>query len=101
MSDNIFCGGSLSMMVTVAIAIAGGASLILLGHSADAPPAADMPVVALPAVVVAGKRLAPAQELAAAATAATPVVQLPPVAVTGRRVPSEETVTLAQRAAND
>ena len=59
-------------------------------------PAADMPVVMLPIVVVTGKRVAPADNVAAAAKAAPQVVQLPPVLVSGRRVPAMETVTLAQ-----
>ena len=83
MNDDTLNAGFLALMV--GIAIAAVASLEGTGRHHKAAPAAEMPVVKLPAVLVAGKRQAPYQ-----------VVQLPLVTVSGRRVPTMEAVTLAR-----
>ncbi len=85
MNDNILNAALLGLLVAVALA-AGGS--LESSSRRNVAPAADLPVVMLPAVAVVGKRLAPADAVAQ-------VVQLPAVEVTGRRVPTMEPVTLA------
>lgn len=94
MNDNILNG---SLLVLVAALVAGACgSADLSARRESASSTVDMPVVMLPAVTVAGKRQAPAEQITLVANAGLPVVQLPPVEVSGRRVPTMETVTLAR-----
>jgi hypothetical protein len=88
MNDTILNAGLLGLLV--AVALGAGASLQPSSRPAAAP-AADMPVVLLPAVTVTARRQMPADAVVARAQ----VVKLPAVEVTGRRVPAMETLTLA------
>ncbi len=95
MTDNTLHAGVLAVMVAMAVAAAAGSPKQPDARN-QAAATADLPVVMLPAVVVTGKRQAPADNLPGTAMAAQEVVQLPLVAVSGRRVPVMETIRLAE-----
>ena len=94
MTDNLLNATVLALMT--AVASAAFVTMDRSGHHDTAASVADMTVVQLPMVLVAGKRQAPADNLAVASHAGLQVVRLPLVTVSGRRVPAMEAVTLAR-----
>lgn len=94
MTDNLLNATVLALVT--AVASAAFLTTEPSGHHDATVWVADMPVVQLPRVVVAGKRQAPADNLAAASKAGAQVVQLPLVVVSGRRVPAMDAITLAR-----